>query len=51
MGSFKKDSNGNVLSGNVIDQSIKNCFIKTQSKLVVGIGIEDLIIIDTNDAF
>ena len=46
----KKDSNGNVLSGNVIDQSIKNCFIKTQSKLVVGIGIEDLIIIDTNDA-
>ncbi len=46
----KKDSNGNVLSGNVIDQSIKNCFIKTQKKLVVGIGIEDLIIIDTNDA-
>ena len=42
--------NGNVLSGNVINKSTKNCYIKSDKKLVVGIGIEDLIIVDTNDA-
>ena len=46
----KKDKNGNVLSGNIINQSTKNCFIKSDKKLVVGIGIQDLIIVDTNDA-
>ena len=46
----KKDNNGNVLSGNIINESIKNCFIKSDKKLVVGIGIKDLIIVDTNDA-
>ena len=46
----KKDNNGNVLSGNIINQFTKNCLIKSDKKLVVGIGIKDLIIVDTNDA-
>ncbi len=46
----KKDVNGNVLSGNIINESTKNCFIKSDKKIVVGIGIKDLIIVDTNDA-
>ncbi len=46
----KKDSNGNVLSGNIINQFTQNCFIKSDKKLVVGIGLKDLIIVDTNDA-
>ena len=46
----KKDNDGNVLSGNIINKSNKNCFIKSDKKLVVGIGIKDLIIVDTNDA-
>ena len=46
----KKDNNGNVLSGNIINEFTKNCFIKSDKKLVVGIGIKDLIIVDTNDA-
>ena len=46
----KKDINGNVLSGNVINELTKNCLIKSDKKLVVGIGIEDLVIVDTNDA-
>ncbi len=46
----KKDDYGNVLSGNIVNKSIKNCFIKSDKKLVVGIGINDLIIVDTNDA-
>ena len=46
----KKDVNGNVLSGNIVNEFTKNCLIKSDQKLVVGIGIEDLIIVDTNDA-
>ena len=46
----KKDDYGNVLSGNILNKSTKNCFIKSDKKLVVGIGIKDLIIVDTNDA-
>ena len=46
----KKDKKGNVLLGNVLNNSTKNCYIKSDNKLVVGIGIEDLIVVDTNDA-
>ena len=46
----KKDKYGNVLSGNIINQFIQNCFIKSDKKLVVGMGFKDLIIVDTNDA-
>ena len=46
----KKDENGNVLSGNIVNKFTKNCFIKSDKKLVVGIGIKDLIVVDTNDA-
>ena len=45
-----KDINGNVLSGNVFNESTKNCFIKSDKKIVVGIGVKDLIIVNTDDA-
>ena len=28
----------------------KNCYIRSENRLVVGIGIDDLIIVETNDA-
>ena len=46
----KKDNNGNVLSGNIINQFTQNCLIKSDKKIVAAIGIKDLIIVDTNDA-
>ena len=46
----KKDENGNVLVGKVIDESVKNCLIRSDDRLIVGMGIENLIVIDTNDA-
>ena len=36
--------------GKVIDQSVKNSLIRSDDRLIVGIGIENLIVIDTNDA-
>ena len=45
-----KDKMGNVLIGDAIEISSKNCLISSNSRLTVGLNIEDLIIIETNDA-
>jgi mannose-1-phosphate guanylyltransferase len=45
-----KDDSGNVKSGNVIlDKSKNNLFI-SNNRLIVGLGIKDLIVVETNDA-
>ena len=45
-----KDINGNVLIGDAMEMSSKNCLIKSSSRLTVGLGIDDLVVIETNDA-
>ena len=45
-----KDKKGNVLIGDSIEVSSKNCLISSNSRLTVGLNIKDLIIIETNDA-
>ena len=45
-----KDDNGNSLIGNVLMENTKNCYIRSENKLVVGLEIEDLIIVETIDA-
>ena len=45
-----KDSEGNVLRGNVISQDTKNSLIFSDKKLVASIGVENLIIVETEDA-
>jgi len=45
-----KDNEGNVLRGNVISQDTKNSLIFSGKKLVASIGVENLIIVETDDA-
>ena len=45
-----KDSEGNVLRGNVISQDTKISLIFSEKKLVASIGVENLIIVETDDA-
>ena len=45
-----KDENGNVFVGNVIDENSKNTFVYSSSKLVSTIGLENTIIVETEDA-
>ena len=45
----KKDEDGNAIQGKVIIEDTKNCLIRAEDRLVVGIGLEDLFIIETND--
>ncbi len=46
----KKDENGNVLIGNVITKDLNNCYLRSESRLVVGLGVENLLVVETNDA-
>ena len=44
-----KDSQGNVIKGNVITQDTTNTYINADHQMVVAIGVDNLIIIDTPD--
>lgn len=46
----KKDSNGNVFVGHVLDKDSKNSLVYASSKLVATIGLEDTVIVETEDA-
>lgn len=45
-----KDNAGNVFAGHVLDKNSRNSFVYSSSKLVATIGLEDTIIIETEDA-
>ena len=46
----KKDSSGNVMIGHVLDEGSKNSLVYSSSKLVSTIGLEDTILVETEDA-
>jgi mannose-1-phosphate guanylyltransferase/mannose-6-phosphate isomerase len=46
----EKDENGNVIRGNVISHETSNSLIFSTKKLVTSIGVENLIIVETDDA-
>ena len=45
-----KDSHGNVLKGKVILKESENCYLSSEERLIAGIGLNNLIIIETSDA-
>jgi len=45
-----RDRLGNAISGDVIAKDTKNCLIHAGSRLVAGIGLKDIVIVETADA-
>lgn len=45
----EKDSNGNAVYGDVMLHESYNSYIRTDGKLVAAIGVDDLVILSTND--
>jgi mannose-1-phosphate guanylyltransferase len=45
-----RDQAGNVLRGRVISEDARNCYLRSEHRLVVGLGVEDLVVIETDDA-
>ncbi len=44
------DINGNVFRGRVIAKDSKNCYLRSENRLVVGLGVENLVVVETDDA-
>jgi len=44
-----QDSDGNVLRGRVISEGSSNCYLRSEHRLVVGLGVEDLVVVETDD--
>ena len=41
---------GNIVNGNVVTVNTKNCIIQCDKKLIATVGLEDIVIVDTDDA-
>jgi mannose-1-phosphate guanylyltransferase/mannose-6-phosphate isomerase len=44
------DDHGNALSGDVLVHDCKRSYVQAESRLVAGVGLEDVIIVETKDA-
>ena len=44
-----RDRHGNVVRGRVISQDARNCYLRSEHRLVVGLGVEDLVVVETDD--
>ena len=40
---------GNVLRGRVISEASRNCYLRSEHRLLVGLGVEDLVVVETDD--
>ena len=45
----EKDSDGNALVGDVLVQEARNCYVRGDGNLVAAIGVDDLVIVATDD--
>ncbi len=46
----KKDNFGNATQGKIILKKSKNSYLRSQNRLIVGLGLENIILIETPDA-
>lgn len=46
----KKDEHNNVMIGHVLDEDSKNSLVYASSKLVATVGLEDVVLVETEDA-
>jgi mannose-1-phosphate guanylyltransferase len=46
----EKDKDGNVLSGDTVCIDTKNCVVYSKKRLVATVGIENLVVVETDDA-
>ncbi len=46
----EKDSDGNVLAGDVMTHATTNTLVRAESRLVTTVGVDDLVVVETGDA-
>jgi mannose-1-phosphate guanylyltransferase/mannose-6-phosphate isomerase len=44
-----KDADGNVIRGDVVAEQTRNCYLRSEAGLVATVGIEDIVVVATDD--
>ena len=44
------DTNGNRIDGDAVLHDVKNCYLRSEGRLISAVGVENLIVVDTPDA-
>jgi len=44
-----QNPDGNVLRGRVISEDSQNCYLRSEHRLLVGLGVNDLVVVETDD--
>ena len=44
-----EDESGNTLTGNTVTVNTKNCIIEAKDKLIAPVGLDGLVVVDTED--
>lgn len=45
-----QDDDGNVTMGDVILSDVKNSYLRAENRMLVGVGLEDIVVVETPDA-
>ncbi len=45
-----QDGQGNAIWGRVFHENVRNCYLRSEHRLVMGLGLEDLVVVETKDA-
>ncbi len=48
--SSKKNSDNNVIEGDIYLKDTKNSYLRSENRLIVGIGLDNLVVVETDDA-
>ncbi len=46
----ERDKNGNVLIGHVVASNVKNAYLRVDSKKLITIGVQDIVVVESDDA-
>lgn len=44
------DGDGNVVLGDVLTKDVKNSYLRSESRLIAGVGLDNLVVVETADA-
>jgi mannose-1-phosphate guanylyltransferase/mannose-1-phosphate guanylyltransferase/mannose-6-phosphate isomerase len=45
----RQDSDGNVILGDALTLDARNCYIRADSRLIAAVGVDDLVVVSTDD--
>jgi mannose-1-phosphate guanylyltransferase/mannose-6-phosphate isomerase len=45
-----RDAAGNVISGDVVTEGVKGCYLHSTSRMIAAVGLEDHVVVETKDA-